>query len=124
MYKNKYIISIISLLVITLCLLYLRYYYVERRVINQILKEWDDKTDGGFIKVDDAGRYKGDYYLSINNFENTVAHIHIITKCNENDLCYVVKNHRSHSQLYFIDKNKSAGETVKEMLQNYNKFQG
>jgi hypothetical protein len=98
--------------------------YVENRLINEILKEWHYKTDGGFIKVDDTSRYKGDYYLSINNFESTIHHIHIITSCNENDLCYVVKNHGLHSQVYFIDTNKPAGETVKEMLQNYNKFQG
>lgn len=124
MFKNKYIILFAVFLIIALYLLYLYSYYVKQHILNEIRKEWVIKTDGGFVKIDEEGRYKGDYYLSISNVENRQSHIHIMTNHRENDLCYLVKKNNLHSKLYFIDKNKPSHELVGDFLQNYNKFHG
>ena len=124
MFKNKYIIFFLVFLIIALYLVYLYCYYVKQDILNEIRKEWVIKTDGGFVKIDEEGRYKGDYYLSISNVENRQSHIHIMTNHRENDLCYLVKKNNLHSKLYFIDKNKTSRELVSEFLQNYNKFNG
>ena len=102
MFKNKYIIFFLVFLIIALYLVYLYCYYVKQDILNEIRKEWVIKTDGGFVKIDEEGRYKGDYYLSISNVENRQSHIHIMTNHRENDLCYLVKKNNLHSKLYFI----------------------
>jgi len=126
MCKNKYIIFFLVFLIIALYLLSkgVYSYYVEKHILNEIRKEWVIKTGGGFVKIDEEGSYKGDYYLSISNVENIQSHIHIMTNHRENDWCYLVKKNNLHSKLYFIDKNKTSRELVEEFLQNYRKFHG
>ena len=88
------------------------------KIIHKILQEWK-----GYIKIDDNGRYKGDYYLSINNVENYHSHIHLMINCHENSLCYKIKKNDNHSQLYIINNTKF-DNIVEEMIQKYNHFKG
>ena len=121
MYKNKYIILLL-ILVITIVVYWLINYYKKKQIIRKILQEWKNKTNGGYIKIDDNGRYKGDYYLSINNVENYHSHIHLIINYRENSLCYKIKKNDNHSQLYIINNTKF-DNIVEEMIQKYNHFE-
>jgi len=60
------------------------------------------KTNGGIIKIDNEGRYKDDYYLSINKFENYDSHIHLIVNNCGNYMCYIVKKNTIYIQIYFL----------------------
>jgi hypothetical protein len=99
-------------------------YYSKQTNVQKILEEWVNKTGGGYIKLDDNGNFKGDYYLSITDSENRNAHIHLIEKCNEGDLCYIIKKNYEHSKIFIINQNMSKNEIVNEMIQNYTYFKG
>ena len=63
MYKNIYII--LPLLLIIVVNLYLvTFYYNENVFIQKIIQGWNNKTNGGNIRLDKNGLYKDDYYLS------------------------------------------------------------
>jgi hypothetical protein len=129
MYKNYYII--LPLILVIIFILYSLFIYFKRQIyIQQILDHWKIMTHNGYIKLDNNGEYKGDYYLSLDD-ENYNTHIHFITnqehvelKSNEfspcPDLCYLVKRNDLHSKLYVIDQNKSPQQIVDEMLEKYN----
>ena len=56
-----------------LVILYKLYqYYQKHKFINEIIEEWGKITNGGFIKQDKNGIFKDDYYLSINNKQDSI----------------------------------------------------
>lgn len=122
MYINKYIILLLFFIIL-FCLITLINYYKTKLFVKKIIEEWKNKSGNGYIKLDNDGNYEGDYYLSINNFENRDSHIHLIENCNESDLCYVIKNKNQHSELYIIDINRIPNDIVDEMIENYNNFE-
>jgi hypothetical protein len=126
MYKNIYIILIL-VLIITLNLYLVTFYYNENRenmFIRKIIQGWNNKTNGGYIKLDSDGRYKDDYYLSIDNYPDTDSHIHLIKTCDQSEfLCYIIKKADKHSKLYIINENKNIDDLVNEMIVNYNNFE-
>lgn len=129
MYKNiLFIILIVILILVVLFLLYKLYqYYQKHKFINEIIEEWGKITNGGLIQQDKNGNFKGDYYLSINNKSDSDSHIHLIIvdnifKKKDNrykdtcfDLCYTAKKYNLHSELYYIDQNKSPKTIVEDM---------
>jgi len=126
MSKNTYIIIFIILAISFL--FYKTYvYYKKQTLIKEILQEWKEKTNGGYIKLDEEGDYKNDYYLSINNTQNWDSHIHLIVyNCRESALCYLIKKNDNHSKLYNINMNmnNSAKIIVENMIQHYNDYEG
>ena len=126
MYKNIYIILIL-VLIITLNLYLVTFYYNENRenmFIRKIIQGWNNKTNGGYIKLDSDGRYKDDYYLSIDNYPDTDSHIHLIKTCDQSEfLCYIIKKADKHSKLYIKNENKNIDDLVNEMIVNYNNFE-
>jgi hypothetical protein len=125
MYKNIYIILLL-VLIITLNLYLVTFYYNENRknmFIRKIIQGWNNKTNGGYIKLDSDGRYKDDYYLSIDNYPDNDSHIHLIKMCDQSDfLCYIIKKADKHSKLYIINENKNIDDLVNEMIEKYNNF--
>ena len=123
MYKNIYII--LSLLLIIILNLYLvTFYYNENVFIQKIIQGWNNKTNGGNIRLDKNGLYKNDYYLSIYNYRDNDSHIHLIKTCDQSDfLCYIIKKDDKYSELYVIDENKNIDNLVNEMIENYNNFE-
>jgi len=120
MYKTKFII--IGIIICLILFLYLIYRYEKDRHVKNIADEWMRKTNGGAIKIDDEGRYKDDYYLSINKFENYDSHIHLIVNNCGNYMCYIVKKYNLHSDVYFIDNTKNVSKLVDEMIYNLINF--
>ena len=99
MYKN---ILFIVVIVVVLFLLYKLYqYYQKHKFINEIIEEWEKITNGGFIKQGKNGEFKGDYYLSINNKQNSDSHIHLIIVDNIFTPFYI-----SNADFYSIKKIK------------------
>jgi len=123
MYKNKYIIFLLFLVICFISYLFINYYY-KKRLTEQIINEWINITHGGYIKFDDSGNFKGDCYLSFNNYNKLSSHIHLIQNCREYDFCYIIKKNNIHSQIYKIDESKNVSEIVQNMIQNYNSFKG
>jgi hypothetical protein len=133
MFKNYYII-----LPVILVLIYILYniiiYYKKKFFVQTIIEEWKRKTNG-HIRCDHGKHYSGDYYLSPYRNKNSDTHIHLITekrsfvKVKESEtfrkctyLCYIIKRNDIHSQIHYIDENKSSEQIVYEMLENYNEF--
>ncbi len=128
MYKNIYIYIILLLSLLIILNLYLvTFYYNENHenvFIQKIIQGWNNKTNGGYIKLDKNARYKDDYYLSIDNYHDNDGHIHLIKTCDQSDfLCYIIKKDNKHSELYFINENKNTFHVVNEMIENYNNFE-
>ena len=123
MYKNIYII--LPLLLIIVVNLYLvNFYYAKNETIKKIIQGWNNKTNGGNIKLDKHYRYKDDFYLSITNYRDSDSHIHLIKTCDQSDfLCYIIKKDDKYSELYVIDENKNIDHIVYEMIENYNNFE-
>ena len=122
MYKNIYIILLLSLLIIIN--LYLVTFYYKNVFVQKIIQGWNNKTNGGNIKMDKNARYKDDYYLCIDNYHDSDSHIHLIKTCDQSDfLCYIIKKDNKHSELYFINENKNSVQIVNEMIENYNNFE-
>ena len=123
MYKNIYII--LPLLLIIVVNLYLvTFYYNENVFIQKIIQGWNNKTNGGNIRLDKNGLYKDDYYLSIHNSKDDDSHIHLIKTCDQSDfLCYIIKKDNKHSELYFINENENSFHIVNNMIENYNNFE-
>ena len=132
MYKNILFISLIILVIILLYKLY--QYYQNQKFISEINKEWQKITNGGSVKQDKYGNYKGDYYLS-DNTNNYYSHIHLIIN---NDilkipdkyytnscynLCYIAKKYNLHSQLHIIDQNKTPKTIAEDMYRELYFFQ-
>ena len=118
-----YIILLLSLLII-LNLYLVIFYYNKNVFIQKIIQGWNNKTNGGHIRLDKNGRYKDDYYLSIDNYHDNDDHIHLIKTCDQSDfLCYIIKKDNKHSELYFINENKNVYGIVNEMIENYNNFE-
>ena len=129
MYKNiLFIVTIVILILVVLFLLYKLYqYYKKHKFINEIIEEWEKITNGGFIKQDKNCIFKDDYYLSINNKQDSDSHIHLIINDNiikkqDNrykdtcfNLCYTAKKYDLNSELHFIDQNKSPKSIVEDM---------
>ena len=124
MYKN---ILFISLIVVIIFLLYKLYqYYQKQKFINELIEEWQKITNGGAVIKDDHTNFKGDYYLS-NNFDNYYSHIHLIINDiifkNPEDkyeqpcynLCYMAIKYDLHSELHYIDQNRSPKVIVEDM---------
>ena len=123
MYKNIYIILLL-LLIIILNLYLVTFYYNENEIIKKIIQGWNNKTNGGNIKMDKNARYKDDYYLCIDNYHDSDSHIHLIKTCDQSDfLCYIIKKDNKHSELYVINENKNVHGIVSEMIENYNNFE-
>ena len=122
MYKNKYIILLLLFFIIIFCLYLLINYCKKQMIIKEIIEQWKNKTGSGYIKLDDNGDYEGDYYLSINNFDDRYSHIHLIATCNKSDLCYIIKKYNHHSQLYIIDINRNPNSILNEMIRNFYNF--
>ena len=122
MYKNIYIILLLSLLIIIN--LYLVTFYYKNVFVQKIIQGWKDKTNGGNIRLDKNARYKDDYYLSLYNYKDDDSHIHLIKTCDQSDfLCYIIKKDNKHSELYVINENKNVHGIVSEMIENYNNFE-
>ena len=121
MYNIKYIILLLFFIILINLYLVI-YYYNENQIIKQIIKDWIEKTDGGNIRIDEDGRYKDDYYLSIYNYKDDDSHIHLIKNCNEGELCYVIEKNNKHSKTYIINKNSNIDDLVNNMIENYNNF--
>lgn len=120
MYKRK--IAIFGIVICLILFLYLIYRYDKDRYVKDIADEWVRKTKGGIIKIDDEGRYKDDYYLSINKFENYNSHIHLIVNNCGNYMCYIVKKYDLHSDVFFIDNKRDVSKLVDEMISNLMNF--
>lgn len=125
MYKNIYIILLLLIIVINLYLITFYYKKNDKNIIiNKILQDWKNKTNGGHIKLDTDSRYKDDYYLSIYKTEDYHSHIHLIKTCDQSVfLCYIIKKDNKHSEVYIIDENKNTVVLVNEMIENYNNFE-
>jgi hypothetical protein len=126
MYKNIYII--LPLLLIIIINLYLvTFYYNENQeniFIQKIIQGWNNKTNGGNIKMDENGKYEGDLYLSIDNYHDMDSHIHLFKICDQPGfMCYIIKKDNKHSEMYTIDENKNIDHLVNEMIKNYNNFE-
>ena len=120
MYKNIYIILLL-LLIIIFNLYLVTSYYAKNNIIKKIIQVWNDKTNGGHIRLDKNDRYKDDYYLSIYNYRDNDSHIHLIKTCDQSDfLCYIIKKDNKYSKLYLINENKNIDVLVNEMIENYN----
>ena len=120
MYKNIYIILLL-LLIIIFNLYLVTSYYAKNNIIKKIIQFWNDKTNGGHIRLDKNDRYKDDYYLSIYNYRDNDSHIHLIKTCDQSDfLCYIIKKDNKYSKLYLINENKNIDVLVNEMIENYN----
>ena len=123
MYKNIYIILLL-LLIIIINLYLVTFYYNENKeniFIQKIIQGWNNKTNGGNIRLDKNDRYKDDYYLSIYNYRDNDSHIHLIKTCDQSDfLCYIIKKDNKYSKLYLINENKNIDVLVNEMIENYN----
>ena len=129
MYKNiLFIVTIVIVILVVLFLLYKLYqYYKKHKFINEIIEEWEKITNGGNIKQDKNGEFKGDYYLSINDKSDYYSHIHLIIndriiknpeeiyKQTCFNLCYMAKKYNLHSELHYIDQNKSPKTIVEDM---------
>jgi hypothetical protein len=126
MYKNIYIILLL-LLIIIINLYLVTFYYNENQeniFIQKIIQGWNNKTNGGNIKLDKNDLYKDDLYLSIDNYHDMDSHIHLIKTCDESEfLCYIIKKDNKHSELYIINQNKNIDHLVNEMIKNYNNFE-
>jgi hypothetical protein len=95
----------------------------ENIFIQKIIQGWNNKTNGGNIKMDEKGEYENDFYLSINNYHDMNSHIHVIKTCDQSEfLCYIIKKDNKHSKLYIINQNKNVDEIVNDMIENYNNF--
>jgi hypothetical protein len=122
MYKNIYIILLLFFIII-LNLYLVNFYYVKNETIKKIIQGWNNKTNGGHIRLDKNGLYKDDYYLSIHNYRDSDSHIHLSKNCDQSDfLCYIIKKDNKNSDLYVIDENKNIDHLVDEMIENYNNF--
>jgi hypothetical protein len=125
MYKNILFI-ILTVVVIFLLLYKLYYYYQKQKLINEILEEWKKITNGGAVDKDTETNFKGDYYLSLNS-DDYYSHIHLIINDiifkNPEDkyeqpcynLCYMAKKYDLHSELHYIDQNRSPKVIVEDM---------
>ena len=123
MYKNIYIILLL-LLIIILNLYLVNFYYAKNETIKKIIQGWNNKTNGGHIRLDKNGLYKDDYYLSITNYRDSDSHIHLSKNCDQSDfLCYIIKKDNKNSELYVINENKNVHGIVSEMIENYNNFE-
>jgi hypothetical protein len=121
MYKNIYIILLLLLLIIIN--LYLVTFYYKNEFVQKIIQGWNNKTNGGNIRLDKNGLYKDDYYLSMYNYKDDDSHIHLIKTCDQSDfLCYIIKKDGKHSKLYIVNENKNIDNLVNEMIENYNNF--
>jgi hypothetical protein len=120
MYKNKYII--LFFLILILFYYFLINYYNKNLFVYEILQEWNNKTGGGYIKLDDNGKYEGDYYLSINNFEDRDSHIHLMPNLITGKLCYLTKKYDNHSKLHIINISRNPDDIVDEMIKNFYNF--
>jgi len=126
MYKNIYII--LPLLLIIIINLYLvTFYYNENQeniFIQKITQDWNNKTNGGHIRLDKNGLYKDDYYLCVGHYHDRDSHIHLIKTCDQSEfLCYIIKKDNKHSELYIINQNQHIDNLVNEMIENYNNFE-
>jgi len=125
MYKNIYIILLLFFIII-LNFYLVNFYYnknQENIFIQKIIQGWNNKTNGGNIKMDEKGEYENDFYLSINNYHDMNSHIHVIKTCDQSEfLCYIIKKDNKHSKLYIINQNKNVDEIVNDMIENYNNF--
>jgi hypothetical protein len=92
--------------------------------IQKIIQGWNNKTNGGYIKLDKNDLYKDDFYLSIHNYHDRDSHIHLIKTSDQSDhLCYIIKKDNKHSKLHIINENKNIDHIVYEMIENYNNFE-
>jgi hypothetical protein len=124
-YVQKYIYIILPLLLIIILNLYLvTFYYNENVFIQKIIQGWNNKTNGGYIKLDKNDLYKDDFYLSIHNYHDRDSHIHLIKTCDQSHLlCYIIKKDNKHSKLHIINENTNIDHIVYEMIENYNNFE-
>ncbi len=119
---NKNNINVLLLLFLSFIIfLYLTNKYKKDRLIKNIIDEWVIKTNGGFVKLDDNGNYKGHYYLSVNNIENRDSHIHLIVD-NNDYVCYVIKKENDHSTKYCIKSYEKIPEIVDKMIEQFINF--
>ena len=97
---------------------------VEKKyVISTIISEWNTKTSG-FIKLDAAGKFAGNCYLSLENFENRESHIHLLTdrsniRNQQYDMGYLIKKQNSISPVFMIDKWKTPNDIMDDMIYNF-----
>ena len=95
----------------------------KQYVVSTIISEWTNKTNG-FIKVDDTGKFIGNCYLSLENFENKDSHIHLLTNRSDfhnqqYDMGYVIKKQHSYSPTFMIDKWKTPNNIMDDMIYNF-----
>jgi hypothetical protein len=125
MYKNIYIILLL-LLIIIINLYLVIFYYNENQeniFIQKIIQGWNNKTNGGNIKLDKYDLYKNDLYLSVDKYHDMDSHIHLIKTCDQSEfLCYIIKKDNKHSELYIINENQNIDNLVNEMIEKYNNF--
>jgi hypothetical protein len=78
---KRYIILSVIFFVICLILLYfIIKYYLKKKFINDIIKEWKNRTNGNIKKDGNiTSELKGDYFLDIDNIDDNRSHVHFIT---------------------------------------------
>jgi hypothetical protein len=115
---NKNNITVLLLFLSFILFIYLTIKYKKDRLIKNIIDEWVIKTNGGFVRLDPAGNYKGDYYLSVNRVENRDSHIHLFVN-NPDYISYIIKKENTHSKHYYIKSYNNTSEIVEKMIEDF-----
>ena len=132
---------LVSLFVLRV-LYYVYIYYNKEVIINKILYEWNNKTNGGFIKKA-KNNYADDYYLSFSKYEDNQNHIHLITNRYYYDydsfinvfftssfelmptitIGYVLKKDNKNSLPIKINDKDTPKNICKKMIEHYHNFE-
>ena len=134
--KKYFIFSFILFLIVFYLLIK---YYKKQVLINNIIKEWKNQTNGNVVK--DTGGYfwKNDYYLMFDNTNNYDSHIHLKIYNNDFwvnnnifkmfDLEYTPKKDNKYPleftdnieviKLYTVNENIPSSQIVKQMIEKY-----
>jgi hypothetical protein len=140
MKKYFYLLTFILFLVLFYLLVK---YYKKQHLINNIIKEWKNQTNGNIFK--DTGGYiwKNDYYLMFNNYNDYSSHVHLkvfnndfwvfknffkifeseyTPKKNNNYPLGIKYDNKEFVKSYTIDESISSNKIVKQMIETYTNF--